>query len=275
MNQNVRDYSDLAYHFFESGQETVRHEAAGGGQAILEEVVWKVRLGTFDVVRWNEIEDTWTELPEFTRIMRATTRRVVTATAAGIERRWANRQAPAREAVRDVPARILGWYEAPRPDELRPTRRARFKAAAAYELFSVYTLRSLVPPWQWQKGVRPSFLVYETAPSPEGHVVVSAGDFNTAAVMRDAMLNRPVKAGEVELPRRKGLLSVINDFPTEDQLSGDQLIGSHAIRNGLGRRSTRAPTSPEMWGWVEVFELNFGGNVDGTALAILGDLEFE
>ena len=273
---NVHDYNDLATYFFELHQESVRYEMPGGGQAEFSKLVWKVRLSTFEVGGWNSLVDTWTEIPQFSTLMRSTPTRVIKTTREHIESRWANRQVPPQEgATRQAPEEIVDWYATKPLKDLRPTRRALFKSSADRELFSVYTAGPLVRGWQWQKGVRPSFLIYETAPAPEDYVVVSGGDFNTSVVIRDASLNRPEKAAEIELPKRKGIGSILGDFPTEGQLSGDQLIAWHALRNRTGRRTDKAPTSPDMWGWVEVFDMNFGGNTGGTALAVFDDLALE
>jgi hypothetical protein len=281
LSSNVQDYNDLATYFLDPGQESVRYEVQEGGQPVFSTLTWKVRLSTFTFSGWNRLVDEWKEIPQFSALMHKTTARVVATTEQRIGARWEQRQPAVPGATRPAPQETFRWYEMFRwyvgqpLEDLKPTRRARFKKAADRELFSVHNTAILVRDWQWQKGVTPYFLVYETAPAPEDYVIVSAADFNTTVVIRDARLNVPEKLGEVELPKRKGLTALMNDFPLEEQLSGDQLYAYHAMRNLSARRIDKPPSSPDMWGWVEVFDVSYGPNVRSTALAVFDDLEFE
>lgn len=277
---HVRNYDEYAARFVDSKPQGIRRR--GDDFATSE---WDILLATFETSGYNRIEDHWYHDETFSKIMRATARRVIAGTEAAIGRTWQRR---VTEPPPPEPTAIRAPEETVRAvspiEGMRPTRRARFKADRTHEVFGVYDQDRIIGPRDWW-APSPFFIVFEYEPAPEGYLAVSGADYNTYGAIRSAatfmrdlteivQIRSPLRDPGDVLARTENIFS---DIPREEDLSDRE---RRAIRDWRSNptnvrfiRYDAGPSNPYM-GEIQYYWARTGPNVRVTALARKDDLEF-
>jgi hypothetical protein len=279
VDTHIRTYDEYAASFKDTNTEAVRHQGDD-----FESAEWEIHVAEFVTAGWNTLRDKWVKSDRLTTIMRATAKRVMRETEAGIERAWGRREQKQPQGPAIGPASTGAGQGPVLPIEsLNPTRKARFKAKTGRKLFSEFDpVREILSgdAW-WDDDVL--FLVFDNYSAPAGYVLVSGGNYDTYAAIRAHSTYQYDPRNSVRIPKPSRDLGDVlsrggftSKFPPDEDLSPSEraaLDDLRSQRNGAKFRSYESGASDPYMGEVQYWFV--GPNTRAVGLVHAGDLEEE